>query len=148
MSANVLDKTHFDAVLTAALAMIRPGEQVYWFVASDSDNPNFLTRETASRVGAVLLAENVKSVNHRYSDDDPAPSYEFTRLRGNPTPVQLLGMLHGYEYQACEHPDWRNSEAYAIVRRLERLAMRRLPGYDDAPWTVSDSRTDVFTNPR
>lgn len=149
MSAFVVDKTHIDAILTAALELTRPGDSLYWYdpSAEQGARPNFLTRETAGRVGAVLWAENVRSVNYRYREDEIEQAYEFTRLRGHPTPVALMSLLHGFEYQACEHPGWRDSEAHAIVRRLERLAMTRLPGYSDAPWSVSDSQTDVFVAP-
>jgi len=145
MGAHVVDKTHIDAILTAALALMRPNDQVYWFHASDEETPNFLTAQTAGRVGAVLLAENVASVNYRYKEQgEVEQAYVFTRLRGYPTPLQLLSLLHGFEYQACEHPGWPGSEAYTIVRRLERLAINRLAGYKDGPWSVSDSQTDVF----
>jgi len=61
-------------------------------------------------------------------------------------PVITLSLISCYEYQSCEHPEWRTSEARAICEALRKLAIRNLPGYDEAPWHA-DTR-DVFRKAR
>lgn len=49
--------------------------------------------------------------------------------------------IGGYEYQACEAPDWDRSEAYAFWRGLFRSVVDVAipPKESDGPfWTVSD----------
>lgn len=96
-----------------------------------------LTPETASQVGQMLWAENVRSVNHRYSEDDWEQVYEYERRGLVPEPVQVLKALACFEYQSCEHPEWRRSEAHAFVQALEARVIRCLPGYDEAAWEIS-----------
>jgi len=55
--------------------------------------------------------------------------------------VELIKALHCYEYQSCEHPGWRTSQAHSFCRALERRLIGELPGYDDAPWAISSLDT-------
>jgi hypothetical protein len=99
-----------------------------------------LTRENAGYVGALLLAENRRSVDHRYAEEEWEQPYLFKMLPGVPNPIAVLKALDGYEYQACEHPEWETSEAYNFCAALRRRAIRMLPGYeDDEHWYVSSS---------
>ena len=38
------------------------------------------------------------------------------------------------EYQSCEHPGWEASNARRIIRDLEGMLVRELPGYETGPW--------------
>jgi hypothetical protein len=49
----------------------------------------------------------------------------------------VLAAIAGYEYQACEHDGWRRSETARFCQALRLAMVRRLPGYDQAPWTWS-----------
>lgn len=88
-----------------------------------------LTEETAGRVGAMLWAENVRSVNHRYDEGDWEPVYPGLP-RGwravNVDPAKVLSVISCYEYQSCEHPEWRESEAFAYVGALRELCCDHL----------------------
>lgn len=104
-----------------------------------------LTASTADRVGAVLLAENARSVGHRYDEDalavelEQAGLYRFRALDHAPHPLVVLNAVGGLVYQSCEHPGWDASEAHAICEAMRLLAIGRLPGIDDAPgWSVHD----------
>lgn len=104
-----------------------------------------LTPDTADQVVLMLHDENVRSVNHRYDEEDltAPPTYRRTRLESDP--VWLLKAINGYEYQACEHPEWDGSEAQRFCEALTGLAVRRLPGYDAAPtWSISEDSIDRF----
>jgi hypothetical protein len=99
-----------------------------------------LTRENAGYVGAMLLAENRRSVDHRYNEEEWEEPYLFQMLPGVPNPVSVLKALDGFEYQACEHPEWEKSEAFNFVQSLRKRAISKLPGYEeDDHWSVSSS---------
>ena len=90
------------------------------------------------RVASVLFAENVRSVNGRYDDSQPAHGHiyrpEPRTLRRSA--VEILTALDGYEYQASECDDWNESEACAIVHALRAAAIQALPGYGDTGWCI------------
>lgn len=90
---------------------------------------------TAEYAGAMLLAENRKSVNHRYDEDELEEIYTHGPSSQR-TIVELLSALDCYEYQACESPDWEDSEAYRFCIALRKLLTHQLPGWQDAPWGI------------
>jgi hypothetical protein len=160
MSAYVVGKPHIDALVQ--LASDGPGGyhggpggswSGYYYVtdpAAELGARAVHVRDEQNRIGQMLVAENIESVWHRYPndrtiDDLPGPcdkselmAYRYER-RGRPlTAIEGLKALDGYEYQACEHPAWRESEAYALVTWLRSALISRLPGYADADtWEVA-----------
>lgn len=157
MSAFILSKTHIDVLITAGLRYSsgwRGPLTWYWpAIDAESDRGNWtsaelqeqarqrrrsLTRKTAGRVGAVLLAENRRSVDHRYDETEWEEPYVFEQVPGWPDPVIILKAIACYEYQSCEHPGWRTSEARAFCQALQGRAITLLPGYDEAPWDIND----------
>lgn len=100
-----------------------------------------LTVETAESWGAVLVAQNRRSVDYRYDESEWEQVYTFPRsaLRRVPlSPVELLRAINGYEYQACETPDWYRTEARQLLDVIRDVAVRALPGYEDGPWSISE----------
>ena len=94
-------------------------------------------------IGRELLAENVTAACDRYSDLSPETAqqnfsgesgYSYT-LETVPA-LHALSLLSGYEYQACESADWEKSKARDICERLRLALIRKLPGYDAAPWSI------------
>jgi len=98
---------------------------------------------TVARVLRMLARENLESLEYRYPSgtpvDDLAPGYEpVAAARKETLPaLHMIKLCHHYAYQACEHPGWQDSAARKLVDAIEAHAVRRLPGYDDAPWGVS-----------
>jgi len=160
MSAFEVSDTHIDALLSAGL-FYDPGNPVRWFrraltpeekagtyeVGAVSgpealrlvkELTETLTLHTSGRVGAMLRLENRRSVNHRYAETEDEAPYVFTKLGGVPNPVVVLKAIDCYEYQSCEHPDWRWAEAFAFCEALRRRMIGQLPGYDQAPWEIVD----------
>ena len=88
-------------------------------------------------LGQKLWAENYRSVYNRYQGPETAlvPTFKH-KTTAYLEPVELLKLLEGYAYQACECDDWQLTEAYAIVQALQGVAIRRLEGYEEANWTV------------
>ena len=50
--------------------------------------------------------------------------------------VYLLKQVQCYDYQACEHEGYINSQAYKIVQRCLSKLISALPDYNDIPWGI------------
>jgi hypothetical protein len=161
MSAYMVSPTHIDALLTAGLTWVRYGPlrwldtaeeppadayeageawgpgMIRWFNAHRQE----LTRETAGRVGAMLLAENRRSVDHRYAEEEWEEPYVFNPLRGKPDPLVVLCALRCLEYQSSEHPEWPKSEASKFCEALKAAAIREAT-IDVDVWEITSR--DVF----
>ena len=100
-------------------------------------------------VARILMTENIKSVCHRYDEEEshyywqeltvdvtPADKTHFHTLRL--TPIQLIKLIHCCTFQSSEHHDWEASLAKTILTVLEDQLIRELPGYEDAPWGIHD----------
>lgn len=103
-------------------------------------------------IGQALLAENVRSVNHRYRRSDPIDRYRHvptyvgavsTDETRTLTALDLVKLAHCLEYQSCEHPEWEMSWARDFLRRVVDTAVHELPGYDDAPWGLYGATHNV-----
>lgn len=147
MSAFIVDVDHIDALITAGLAFGRDLDPVTWYhpaITDDltdlADRTHRLTPETAGRVGAMLLAENARSVNHRYDTDEWEEPYVYHAVPGEPDPVVVLKAIRCLEYQSCEHPEWPESEAFAFCDALRHKAIAHLPGWHSLSiaWPIQD----------
>lgn len=140
MSAWIVSKTHIDALVTG-------------IVRSEVVSPEEYGDETA--LGRELWRECLASVADRYPNDGDGDrpgwlmrdaevdEYEFDRVTVEP--VSLLKQVQCYQYQSCEHPGWKASNAYrwttALRDQLERAGYSYTsPGYDEAPWGLDDVR--------
>jgi hypothetical protein len=150
MSAFVVDSEHIDALLTAALHYSRSHGGFRWYVGRGDEmkTHQLLSGDNEDAVGAMLIAENRRSVGYRYSTERELPGpidtsklddYTYHHLIGYPDPLIVLKAVACYRYQSCETPDWEDSDAFAFCTALEHLAINQLPGYDDAPgWSIAD----------
>jgi hypothetical protein len=92
----------------------------------DSREPYLSMRRTDSAaklnaLGVELVAENAASVNARYKENNPPMNYTYERIeRMENWQAVVLGAIHCYEYQACEHSEWLDSLAYAYCQALRR----------------------------
>jgi hypothetical protein len=164
MSAFMVDKTHIDALVDCAVwgprcGRAHPGDYFtmrWWTVdavtlrCTPLDHLDRVRREarpeTADAIGAMLIAENLASIHHRYPDTlegGPLPGpvaaywemdYVFERPNLAPTAIEGLKLINCYEYQACEHPGWPASEAQSFCHALRGRLIGRLDGYDAARW--------------
>lgn len=151
MSALIVPESHVTAILNGAMTLHR-GEastgNFTWYVGANPETDSReLTLETAGTVGAMLLAENQASVNHRYRREEIEFPYSFVLDRHPVDPVRILKAVDCYTYQSCEHPGWESSESRAFCDTLTGLAIRRLPGYGQAPWIV-ERMADVYERRR
>src|SRR3990167_7708444 len=154
MSAYIVNKAHIDALMQAGLTYGRR-PPIRWDLPESGTQRRYrqLDHQTSDAVGAMLWAENVRSIRARYPDvgadleGAPGPvdltagavhGYTFPVMSApRLMPVAILKALDGYEYQTCEHPEWETSEAHAFCAALRRAMIRALPGYEEAAWEVS-----------
>jgi len=145
MSAFVVSKEHINAMILAGLAVryIPLG----WYHNGEHHQ---LTSHNADEIGQMLLDENVASVAYRYQDDSlsqlPGKTnaewllpFEWHPFAKKPTALEAIKLVNCYEYQACEHPEWEQSEAKAFCKALRDNLIPQLPGYDKAPWEWTTS---------
>lgn len=165
MSAFLVSRAHIDTLVAAAVSgpAATTGtwyppqwpavawtavDALDWRAAAEC----FVTAEydNADRVGSMLWAENLASVAHRYPNDvdGTRPSgedfadtdtitYQWPMSTPRPDAVAALKALDCYEYQSCEHPGWRDSEAYRFCDALRRALVAHVPGYRDAAWAIT-----------
>lgn len=107
MSAWIVSKRHIDAIVTAAI------------------NAGLSRGKTADQLGDMLWRENVASVSYRYREARPDVFYRFEPNALN-DPWSLVKQLDCYDYQSCEHPEWEDSEACAIVNDLRAHIVKSL----------------------
>ena len=157
MSAWMVSKEHIDYMLSAIL-----NDRVrYTFpTVNYPEGARIEINElSANDTGRILMAECEKSVLYRYAGDtrDSLPghagfdpdSYIFQYVEGPAGPWALLKAVDCYGYQSCEHPDWRESHAYAITGAIKGVAWSRLSRdskeYDRAPWGIDSSHVRRLT---
>jgi hypothetical protein len=144
MSAFIVTYDHIDQLVTAAAS--RGFSYVHFKEDGYEHYVGPTTRDEKTALGKVLIAENVASVSYRYpgdeighlpgaTSDDPVGGYEYPdTLLDRLDPVTILKIISCYEYQSCEHPGWRDSQAKAAIDSIRDAQINRLPGIDDAPW--------------
>jgi hypothetical protein len=134
MSAFVVNKSHIDVLVWYAM---RPngfhGPTSYWW----NGETHMITDR--DQVGNLLLAENVRSVNARYDDHEPVPTYSYRMPTRAYSEVEVIKACDCLKYQSCETDDYRETEAYAALNAIREKAIHALAGYDDADWEIEDS---------
>ena len=123
MSAFIVCDEHISAMLQAATGQY-PGDGAcyYW-----EGEPYYFGGHTWA-IGQKLLNQNYRSVNYRYQEDTSPQMFRLCMVKDR-SPVELIAACDCYIYQACETPDWAETEAFAIVEALKQRAIRQLPGY-------------------
>ena len=124
MSAFVVSDKHLSYIASAGVLYCCAG-----YILHDGD-------VSGEVIAKALLRENNRSVNYRYKSHEARSENEQPAFRfvNNIDPVVLLKQIACYEYQACEHPEWRNGDVYKFCKALKGEAIQRLSGYSEAPW--------------
>ncbi|PWQ97684.1 hypothetical protein [Leucothrix pacifica] len=121
MSAYVLPDEHISYLVSAAIQ--------YQII---QDTPLEI-----NRIGEVLLKENHKSVAYRYREKfDEEERYSFTFYRLETQWPQVLSACKCWNYQACEHPDFKQSEAYELYLRLVFSTISNIPEVNHTHWCI------------
>lgn len=138
MSSFIVTKSHIRGILQATRGAYH-GDRFSYYWRSEGSRVyvgNGPDQVSLDELGQKLWDENYRSVYNRYQDRvELVPTFRH-KTTGYLEPVELLKLLEGYAYQACECDDWQLTEAYAIVQALQGVAIRRLEGYEDSNWTI------------
>jgi len=141
MSAFVVSKTHIDLLIAVAVNGPKGIDPFDWL------GPYFRNRQVSrdydtdymSELGEMLTAENYRSVDYRYRENQNAlrEPYQFQEHYGRQlTVVEALKALSCYEYQSCECDDWEKSAACDFCGALRSSLIAALPGYRQAAWAI------------
>ena len=130
MSAFIVSDTHINALVRYAS---RHNVRAFY------SNPlaMFQVKDNEQVAAELLLAENVKSVNFRYRDNEVM---SITYDRGAPilTAIQAIKAAQCLRYQSCECDDFEESIAFKLIEAIITDAIPRLNGYESAQWAISD----------
>lgn len=125
--------TAADWSLARALRIVTPSSSP---VPAEVEGWSKIIRENgiAAAIFHLLLAENIRSLQHAYplhpemwaTDDTYKPrlipcveTWADQKKTGG-----IAGILQGYIYQSCEHPDWRSSIAREICTQTAAFLLR------------------------
>ena len=159
MSAYICSPSHIGVL--AAYAAVNDCAIYEWRMSN-----NILT---AQNVAKGLALENIRSVAHRYPNDEdgqrPGPGLKdadiieacqiyaghFAKRMGGVIvmaedvlePVQVLKLVRSLDYQSCETEDWEMTLAAQQLRWISGEAISRLPGYEDADWSFTGSLPEI-----
>ena len=158
MSAYMVDRNHIRYLVEAARSNSLSRSPLYWHHRGvshllETQGGERIVCRHAAGVGQILWDENRKSIECRNPDTQedfshaPGPVGEsFVYDRHEPAyhhhfnPVQVLKACACYEYQACEHSGWADSEAHAFIMALTHRAINCLQGYSEAEWGAPELR--------
>ena len=118
-----------DFALLAAYAL-KPGAPRHFVNLAKKE---YIDIKDVGDFALVLANENINSLEYRYPNYGPAggflcgPLEEFLAEVKNVAKARydyndlatVKNVLGRYEYQACEHADWLESDAYNLVRALK-----------------------------
>lgn len=91
---------------------------------ADEYDLNAFDVKTKDDLGQILLNENYRSVNHRYSEYATPETYTYSRYTVKT--FEALQYLSCLEYQSCETPNWEATRAFRLCARLRANMVRRL----------------------
>ena len=141
MSAWVVDGEHVRVLVWAGLHFRATTDlELGWYYRKKW---HYLNRESAAEVGKMLMRANVASVNYRYDESTPVSYHHRAPRHTSWSVAEALKAISCYEYQSSERPGWNRSQAKIFCNALKGLLLRRVDGYDDAPWGI-----DSTTKPR
>lgn len=128
MSAFMCSERHLSALVHYAVQ-----NRVRWY----DGRCRYANDVGGEQVLMILAHQNERSVCCRYKDSDGGVATAMRLApRENLTLVQIIKLANSYDYQACETDDYRETEAAKIVDAIRHEAMRKLPGYETADWTI------------
>lgn len=132
MSAFVCSDMHISAIVKFAVEN-RVGVMVF------GKQERCYAHENPAAWFKTLARANSNAVNERHKDDDDSAHKTLiaSPLRSLLEPVKLLKLIDCLEYQCSSWSDYELSTAEAMCESIRAMAIRKLPGYEDAPWDVS-----------
>ena len=84
----------------------------------------------------LLHAANVRSVNERYNETTPEDGAVYDPMAPSLRPIEVIKACDGLAYQCDEWEGFEGSDAQKLIREIQSAAIRKLPGYDAAKWSI------------
>ena len=128
MSAFTVTNTHINA-------LVRYASRHKITVAYGNPTMRLNVSAHEQEVAQLLLDENIKSVNYRYSETETG-FIEYDRGAPILTAIQAIKAAQCLRYQSCEHPTYEGSIAELLVEAIISDAIPRLEGYNEAQWAI------------
>ena len=128
MSAFTVTNTHINA-------LVRYASRHKITVAYGNPTMRLNVSAHEQEVAQLLLNENIKSVNYRYSETETG-YIEYDRGAPILTAIQAIKAAQCLRYQSCEHPEYEGSIAELLVEAIISDAIPRLDGYNEAQWAI------------
>ncbi|MDO5947979.1 hypothetical protein [Burkholderia cepacia] len=97
-------------------------------------------------IAGELFKANVKAVTKQYGKCEIHVPHAYLPMATLPEPVAILKLCEGYECQVERLDDYPSLLAGKIVSAIRARAIRMLPGYESAPWCISDQRVASRSN--
>jgi len=128
MSAFTVTNTHINA-------LVRYASRHKLSVPYGHVSVRLNVSEHEQEVAQLLLDENIKSVNYRYSETETG-YIEYDRGAPILSAIQAIKAAQCLRYQSCEHPTYEGSIAQLLVEAIISDAIPRLEGYNEAQWAI------------
>jgi hypothetical protein len=99
---------------------------------------DFSDRKVCSYVADVLMNENIRSVNARYSEAEEMKGMKFKTIAVSNT-IDVVSCCDCLDYQSCETEDWNSTLAHALLKKIHKMATYKVlkaSGLDSAPWGI------------
>lgn len=124
MSAYIMNDDEINTIVSYFVDPNGAMDSGAWLRLGESEW-NYLSKENAPKVAAILMAENVRSVNAKYGENGANPYvFKYDPTAKNRPVGNIIGALDCYEYQACETDDWHESLAWEIVCGLRKHLLK------------------------
>jgi hypothetical protein len=88
----------------------------------------YMNRDNATEVARILYAQNVRSVDVRYGEENPAYySFRFiSQAKDVYAVAEIAGLIDCLEYQSCETRDYYATDAYRILCVMRKELLNEL----------------------
>ena len=133
MSAFIVTDTHINA-------LVRYASRHKITVAYGNPTMRLNVSAHEQEVAQLLIDENIKSVNYRYSEAETS-LIEYDRGAPILSAIEAIKAAQCLRYQSCEHSDYEESIAFKLIETIISDAIPRLEGYESASWAISDKVT-------
>ena len=76
-------------------------------------------------VGQALVDENYRSVNYRYREDTIPHTYTYMEPDHKIDGKDILNAINEYEYQSCKTCDWKETDQYKWLLKIQSAMLKR-----------------------
>lgn len=143
MSAYMVSIEQINVMVWAAT---RYGELNSFMFESSYGIRTIQTFQDKTAMGQELLDTNAQALKDLYNDDTGFATYAYQPPRhATWQPIDLIKIVHNYEYQACDNKNWANSDAQRFCAALVRQLLHYVPGFEAAPWGIEEDSVPAYS---